>query len=166
MEQGAFAPKVVNGARLRALFRRHVAGVAVVTSLNMIGRPLGVTVSTFTPVSLDPPLVGFWLAQGATWAELREAPGFAVNVLGAGEAEAAARFAGRGDRFAGVDWRTGPYGWPHLPGALTWLDCVPQSTHEAGDHVLLVGRVLSASAGPSSEPLIHHAGALRALEAR
>jgi flavin reductase (DIM6/NTAB) family NADH-FMN oxidoreductase RutF len=143
----------------RAAFRRHAAGVAVVTVLAG-ERPVGLTATSVVSVSLEPPLVSFGIARTAsTWPAVRAARWFAVNTLGADQAAVARQFATSGiDRFAGVDWRLAEPGVPLLAGATAWLVCRVDSTLPAGDHALIVGQVLSASAGRSAAPLVYHDG--------
>jgi flavin reductase (DIM6/NTAB) family NADH-FMN oxidoreductase RutF len=150
---------------LRQIMRRHAAGVAVITARDDSGAPVGLTVSSFTPVSLDPPLVGFCLGNRASvQPALLGSTGFAVNVLGGDQADLATRFATHGvDRFAGLDWAAGPGGWPRLPGALSWLACTTVGRQPAGDHVFVLGHVDDAEAGPAGIPLVHHGGELIAL---
>lgn len=150
---------------LRAMLRRHVAGVAVVTTLAPDGGPVGLTVNSFTSVSLDPPLVSFCVAVGASSRQaLVDSGRFAITVLGAGQADLGQRFASTGiDRFAGTGWYPGPDGLPRLPGGLTWLSCSTDFQHPAGDHILIVGRVDAAESGPAESPLLHHAGRLYGL---
>ncbi len=153
---------------LRQLLRRHAAGVVVVATLDGQGGPVGLTVSSFTPVSLDPPLISFCVGLDAsTRPAVQRAAGFAVTVLGGEQAALAARFASRGlDRFADTGWYPGPGGWPCLPGALSWLACDTELTQPAGDHLLVIGRVIHAQAGPADHPLVHHGGELYGLPAR
>jgi 3-hydroxy-9,10-secoandrosta-1,3,5(10)-triene-9,17-dione monooxygenase reductase component len=156
----------VNPEDLRAMLRRHVAGVAVVTTLTPDGAPIGLTVNSFTSVSLDPPLVSFCVANTASARPaLERASRFAVTVLGADQAALASRFATSGvDRFAGVEWLEGTDGLPRLPGGLTWLSCVKEIEHPAGDHVIVIGRVHAAESGPADGPLLHHGGRLYGLQ--
>jgi flavin reductase (DIM6/NTAB) family NADH-FMN oxidoreductase RutF len=148
------------------MLRRHVAGVAVVTTLTPGGAPIGLTVNSFTSVSLDPPLVSFCVANTASARPaLERASRFAVTVLGADQAALASRFATSGvDRFAGVEWLEGTDGLPRLPGGLTWLSCVKEIEHPAGDHVIVIGRVHAAESGPADGPLLHHGGRLYGLQ--
>jgi flavin reductase (DIM6/NTAB) family NADH-FMN oxidoreductase RutF len=144
----------------RSALARHAAGVVVVTARPESG-PAGLTATSFTSVSLDPPLVSFYVAQSsATLPRLREAPTFAVNVLGHDQAELAARFAARGvDRFAGpTRWSTGPAGEPLLDGAVAHLVCEWYITHSVGDHWLIVGRVTGLRLGEAGTPLLYHRG--------
>src|SRR5689334_12536888 len=97
------ALKDVDGHDLRLVFRHLPQPVAVVTGLSPLGEPVGMTVSSLTSVSLAPPLVLFCPAvTSKAWEAARERGSFAVNILGHQHAELAVRFAGPGDRFAGV----------------------------------------------------------------
>ncbi|MFB9800792.1 flavin reductase family protein [Streptomonospora salina] len=139
----------------------HAAGVVVVTAEAPHG-PVGVTATSFTSVSLDPPLVSFYIDdRSSTWQGLREAPAFAVNILGEHQQEVASRFAARGvDRFAPpTRWRRGSEDLPLLHGAAGHLLCRKHDVLAVGDHWLVVGRVaqsrVSAEAG---RPLVYHRG--------
>lgn len=147
--------------RLRAAMRNHPAGVVVITA-DVEGRPVGLTATSFTSVSLDPPLVSFYIAESSTtWPDLRRAPVFGVHLLAADQAGTAARFAAKGvDRFtAPTSWRPGPAGVPLLEGATTHLVCEWYETRAIGDHVLVVGRVTHAGVvSETAPPLVHHRG--------
>nr|BFE78569.1 hypothetical protein GCM10020093_011700 [Planobispora longispora] len=134
----------------RGVFRRalavHAAGVVVITAQSQ-GVPVGLTATSFSSVSLDPPLVSFYVDQGSTtWPWLRQADHFAVNILASDQAELAARFASKGvDRFAEpTRWSPGPLGAPLLRDVSAHLVCLPYETVDVGDHVLVVGLVAEA----------------------
>src|SRR3954471_15497917 len=113
---------VVDAGRFRRVLGRHAAGVVVVTGPG----PTGLTATSLTSVSLDPPLVSFCVDRSSTtWPDLRTAEVFAVNVLGGDQAAIATRFARRGvDRFGPpTRWRPGPYGVPILAGITAHLLC-------------------------------------------
>ncbi len=145
----------------KAALARHACGVVVVTARAQDG-PAGLTATSFTSVSLEPPLVSFYVAQSSTTLpHLRAAPTFAVNVLGDHQADLAARFAARDvDRFAApTRWRPGPGGEPLLAEAAVHLLCTWYATHAVGDHWLVVGRVDGVEHGrPGAEPLLYHRG--------
>ncbi|WP_307802004.1 flavin reductase family protein [Actinomadura violacea] len=151
-----------------ALFRRtlghYPTGVVVVAAM-VDGRPEGLAVNSFTSVSLDPPLVAFCAAAtSSTWPRLRRADGFAITMLGAAQQDACRTFAGKGaDRFGTVPWSLSPGGHPVLDGALAWLDAVPHSMQEAGDHELVLARVTALGAEPDGHPLVFFRGAFSAL---
>jgi len=147
---------VTSGEELRAVMRRHPAGVSVVT-VDLEGEQLGLTVASLVSVALEPPLVAISIAHQAALHELlRGAGGFAVSLLGADQLELARHFARGVPPIAiwqGVEKRDGPRG-PLLEGALGWLECGLAGEHEAGDHTLFVGRVERAEPGVQGTPLI------------
>ena len=148
---------IVDATRFRLALRRHAAGVVVVTGQG----PVGLTATSLTSVSLDPPLVSFCVARDSTtWPDLRQAEFFAVNVLAGDQTAVAARFADRDvDRFgAPTRWRVGPYDVPILCGVAAHLLCEPYDTIALGDHWLVVGLVIGAELGESGEPLLYHHG--------
>ncbi|MEV5681462.1 flavin reductase family protein [Streptomyces sp. NPDC052179] len=144
---------------------RHVLGhvptaVCVVTATTPSG-PVGVTVGSFTSVSLDPPLVVFYVGLTSASAEaIAGAGSFRVNVLAEDQQEVCMAFARRAaDRFATGDWEFGAHTAPRLGGAAAWITCDVEGSFPAGDHVAVVGRVRDLSAArPPSKPLIFHRG--------
>ncbi|MFC7329890.1 flavin reductase family protein [Marinactinospora rubrisoli] len=143
----------------------HPAGVVVVTA-RVGGEPVGLTASSFTSVSLRPPLVSFYVADGSsTWPRLRRAGRFAVTLLAEDQSTLAARFASReADRFgAPTAWRTGPHGTPLLDGATAHLVCRTHEIRALGDHWLVVGRVAGAEVHRTDAPLLYHRGTFGAF---
>lgn len=140
-------------------------GVTVVTAFCPDGSPIGLTANSFTSVSLDPPLLLVCIANNAGSAPyLRDAERFAVNVLQIGQQPTSNRFAGKGeDRFGVTPWEVGEYGTPVLTGSLSSFECARDAVHEAGDHFLLVGRVLKAIFEPRRDPLLYFRGKYRKL---
>lgn len=138
---------------------RHVlshvpTGVAVITGVAADG-PAGLAVGTFTSISLEPPLVGFFCDRGSTsWPPIRETGSFCANVLAADQGDVSARFARKGGaKFEGLAWTAAPAtGSPVLEGVLAWLDCRIDREVELGDHTLVVGEpqelVVSRAGGP------------------
>ncbi|MEU6401622.1 flavin reductase family protein [Streptomyces sp. NPDC046985] len=127
---------------LRDVLGRYATGVTVVTCTDPNGARAGVTVNSFTSVSLDPPLILWCLALTSRGRPaFTAAEHFAVNVLAAGQRALAARFAGPGDRFQGLATRPGPHGEPLIPGAAATLCCRRGDVLPAGDHLVLLGAV-------------------------
>ncbi|NHC16086.1 flavin reductase family protein [Motilibacter deserti] len=153
------AREAVAPDRLRSALRRHAASVVVVTVMDG-DRPAGLTVSSFTAVSLQPPLVSFCIANTASSLDAVEsADTFAVSLLGSGQADVATRFATRGvDRFAQTPWEPDAHGHPVIAGALAWLACATETQIPVGDHLLVLGRVLDVRPGRTGRPLVHHEG--------
>lgn len=128
---------------LREAFGAFMTGVTVVTSHDAQGAPIGFTANSFTSVSLEPPLLLVCLARSSSnFNAFVDAPGFAVNVLSEGQKDVSNVFARPSkDRFGAVDWGKGPHGSPVLGEVAAWFDCAMDKVVEAGDHVILIGRV-------------------------
>jgi flavin reductase (DIM6/NTAB) family NADH-FMN oxidoreductase RutF len=153
------AYNAVDGDRFRSALSQHAAGVVIVTA-KPEGVQVGLTATSFSSVSLDPPLVSFYVDRSSTtWPWLRLADHFAVNVLAGHQHDLATRFARRGlDRFAApTRWHPGPYDTPLLDEVSAHLICVPHTTAEIGDHTLVVGLVIDAATSPA-RPLLYHRG--------
>ena len=151
------------GALRRAL-GCFVTGVTIVTARGADGRARGFTANSFTSVSLDPPLVLVCVGHETRDFEVyRRCPRFAVNVLGSSQQTISNRFATeRPDRFAGVRWREGTHRVPILEGCIAALECAVWQRIEAGDHMILVGRVLGCEDSAES-PLAFWRGSYRRL---
>lgn len=128
---------------LRDAFGAFLTGVTVVTTFNEEGAPIGFTANSFTSVSLDPPLLLVCLAKTSrNYAALTGATGFGVNILSEGQKDISNTFARPvEDRFASVDWQKGPHGAPVFSDVAAWFDCAKHELVDAGDHVILIGRV-------------------------
>ncbi|MDH3594337.1 MAG: flavin reductase family protein [Rhodospirillales bacterium] len=143
----------------------YPTGVAVVTALGPDGARLAMTASSFTSVSLDPPLVSFCLDRASVWFQAFQAAGhFAVNVLREDQAHLSDDFARiEGGCWQGLDtvtWRTG---CPILKHALAAFECRVHARHPAGDHVILVGEVLGIASDGGGAPLAFFRGGYRRL---
>jgi flavin reductase (DIM6/NTAB) family NADH-FMN oxidoreductase RutF len=151
----------------RRAMGRHPAGVVIVTVAGPSG-PGGLTVTSFSSASLDPPLVSFYIGHGSSnWPAIRDARHFAVNLIGEGHQSLAHRFARKGeDRFAPpTRWTRGPEDLPLLSDATTHLICATESLVTVGDHELVVGLVVEAAFGHCDRPLLHHQGRFTRAEA-
>ncbi|MEU3047504.1 flavin reductase family protein [Streptomyces sp. NPDC006984] len=150
---------------LRSVFRRHAAGVAVITARGE--RPAGFTATSVTSVSAEPPMISFGVGTGSSsWPVLAEAGHVGVHLLAEGQEELAATFARSGaDRFAPpTRWRRGPQGVPLLEGAMGFLVCRITARVPAGDHRVVLAEVLAGDVGHSGlRPLVYHQGRFTAL---
>ncbi|WP_371169314.1 flavin reductase [Aliiroseovarius sp. 2305UL8-7] len=128
---------------LRNAFGTFMTGVTVVTAYDMDGSPIGFTANSFTSVSLDPPLVLVCVANTSrNYDALVQAKGFAVNILSENQVDVSNTFARPvEDRFSAVSWDRGPVGAPILKDVTAWFDCTMHKTVDAGDHVILIGKV-------------------------
>lgn len=147
--------------RFRQVLGQYPTGVVVVTAVDAGGAPLGMTVGSFTSVSLDPPLVAFLPDKNSSsWRALREAgTRFCVNILGAHQEDICRQVAMRKvDKFEGLAWRLSPAGNPVLAGTVAYIDCVREAVHDAGDHEIVVGRVEQLDLESLVNPLLFFRG--------
>jgi len=156
---------------LRRALSAFATGVTVVTTRGTAG-DYGMTVNSFTSVSLDPPLILVCVAQDSPGRAAIAANGvFAVNVLAVGQEPLSRRFAKRArprgtDAFAGVAHAMKRTGSPIVEGAAAYLDCRLVTTHDAGDHVIFVGEVLEYRKTGNLSPLLFHGGRYHTLPDR
>jgi flavin reductase (DIM6/NTAB) family NADH-FMN oxidoreductase RutF len=140
--------------------RIYPQGVTVVTTEAAKG-PTGMTVSSFTSISLAPPLVLVSIAKGSSLHDiLRNAKAYAVNFLADDQKSVSDRFAGRTggeDRFAGVRYSKGVTGSPIIHGVRAVIECKAWQAYEGGDHSILVGEVVTAKTLNSKRPLVYYA---------
>jgi 3-hydroxy-9,10-secoandrosta-1,3,5(10)-triene-9,17-dione monooxygenase reductase component len=153
--------------RFRDVLGRFASGVTVVTSTSG-GAPVGMTCQSFSSVSLNPPLVMFIPAKTSrAWPSIQRSGKFCVNFLAHGQEDLSNTMASRGvDKFADVSWSPSrETGSPLLEGALAYVDCQIHTVHEAGDHYIVVGRVLdlemSDSESAPGQPLLFFQGQYR-----
>lgn len=142
----------------RLLMSHFPAGVVAVTAVrdNM---PVGLVVGSFFSVSLTPLLVGFSVARLSTsWPRIRRGSGgFCVNVLAADQGWVSDALAIPGsEKFGCVGWSLSPGGSPIITGALAYLDCGLEATHDAGDHVIVIGRVNHFRRLQATDPLVFY----------
>ncbi|WP_165958823.1 flavin reductase [Actinomadura sp. KC345] len=150
----------VDAQTFRTVLGQWPTGVAVVTTTADGWH--GMTASSFSSVSLDPPMVLVCLARGIhTHALVERSGAFAVSILGEDQAAIGHGFAGHapGDRFAGQDWTAAPTGAPVLDAALAWLDCRVAHAYPGGDHTIFVGEVTAARVPRRTAPLLFHSRA-------
>jgi flavin reductase (DIM6/NTAB) family NADH-FMN oxidoreductase RutF len=150
--------QLVAADHLRRLLRRQAASVAVITTEGADG-PVGLTATSFTSVSLRPPLVSFCLNRGSSsWPAMEAARYVAVHLLRAAQADVARTFATSGiDRFAATPWQPGPYGMPWLDNVLARLVCRVGERIVAGDHAIVLGEPVLAEYADGA-PLLYHDG--------
>lgn len=159
-------PPGLHPQRLRTVFGAFPTGVTTIAA-TINGQPIGLTASSFTSVSLDPPIVSVCVAHtSSTWPLLRTAPRLGISVLGAHQENACRQLASRvADRFAGVGWHARDDGGVFLDGSSAWLDCVIEREITAGDHTIVLLRVCGLDANHDTPPLVFHASRYRRLEA-
>lgn len=143
---------------------RFASGVTVVTARNATGAPVGLTVSAFASLSLDPPLILVCLNKGCHDLAAFQTGPFAVNVLAEDQQALSRRFAGpRDERFVGVEMEMGGNGCPVLPDSLAIIECRTESVVAGGDHDIIIGAVTSLCCRPEKRPLIYFASGYNRL---
>ncbi|OLE79770.1 MAG: hypothetical protein AUF76_15940 [Acidobacteria bacterium 13_1_20CM_2_65_9] len=145
---------------LRHALGHYTTGVTIVTACTAAGGHTGVTVNSFTSVSLEPPLVLFCLStRSSLLAAFEQASHFAVNVLSTGQQALSNRFAKPSvNTWEGVKYRCGAHGCALLADAITAFECARRSIYPGGDHVILVGEVLRFETVAAPAPLAFYQG--------
>jgi 3-hydroxy-9,10-secoandrosta-1,3,5(10)-triene-9,17-dione monooxygenase reductase component len=139
----------------RRVLGHFPTGVVVITGMDG-DEPAGLAVNSFSSVSLDPPLVGFFAGRSSTsWPRIARSGRFCVNVLAERHQELCRVFAARGgDKFAGVEWHPSPGDCPIIDGVTAWIDCTVHKTVPTGDHILVLGRVGRFGLREAEQPLL------------
>jgi flavin reductase (DIM6/NTAB) family NADH-FMN oxidoreductase RutF/ubiquinone/menaquinone biosynthesis C-methylase UbiE len=157
-----------DSAEFRRVLGHFATGVTVVTTAHK-GVLQGMTVNSFSSVSLDPPLVLFCADKRAlTHAAIQASGIFAVNLLAEPQRAVSDLFAGKANEAERHDLlaataRISASGSPIIAGALGFIDCTVSATHDAGDHVIYVGAVVEAGRGETAAPLLYYRGTYQAL---
>lgn len=151
---------MVDGAVLRGVMRRLPSPVTVVTAANG-EEARGITIGSFTSVSLEPPLISFNVEREAQMHDvLTSAARFAVHFLSEEQAPLCTRFArpdcSGAEQFAEVAHAFDGHGTPLLEGVLAILHCRPYAALEAGDHTIVVGEVVAVEAYAEGAPLLYY----------
>lgn len=143
-------------------------GVTVVTTLDPNGDMIGLTISSFNSVSLDPPLILWSLSLGSPMLEsFRNASHYSVNVLSADQQNLSDRFASRSnEHFTDLPQRSGLGGAPLIEGCCAWFECRNEAHYPGGDHLIFVGHVERFAQGEAGSPLIFHRSRYRQLAPR
>jgi flavin reductase (DIM6/NTAB) family NADH-FMN oxidoreductase RutF len=157
MTDATFVPDPAHPRPMREALGRFATGVCVVTTSTPDG-PVGFTANSFASLSLDPPLVLWSPAKSSQrYPVFAGAAHFAIHVLARHQMDLVLRFARRGAGFAGLAHEVTAEGNPAIAGALARFDCAQHATHDGGDHLIVVGRVLRVTMR-ADEPLVFSAG--------
>ena len=161
----SFHPDTEPGRLFRDALGRFATGVTIVTVAGPQG-PVGMTVNSFTSVSLDPALVLWCPARASSrHAIFAEAPAWSIHVLGAEQLDVCLRFTKGGAQFEGLELGRTALGTPLIPGVAARFDCHAHAVHDGGDHSVLLGRVAQVTvAGPDDHPLVFAAGRFGAFQ--
>jgi flavin reductase (DIM6/NTAB) family NADH-FMN oxidoreductase RutF len=149
----------VDASLMRQAMGQFASGVTVITTLDGDGNPTGCTMSAFSSLSLDPPLVLVCIGKDRSMAKwLQEGAGYVVNILASEQTDLALNFAGRApDRFSDVGWLPGLHGMPRLNGVICHVECDLSSIVDGGDHLIVIGAVAAAEVH-DGEPLLYAQG--------
>lgn len=166
MSQSAITATAFDPRQFRDTLGHYASGITIVSGVHD-GEPVGFTCQSFSSVSLDPPLVSFTVMKDSTTYPRIAADGkFAVNVLAHDQDGISSQFARRGtDKWAGISWTPAPSGNPLIADTLMWVDCQLWAEYEAGDHLIVLGRVVAMNPPEwhRHEPLLYFKGAYRHL---
>lgn len=146
-------------ASFRTVLGHFATGVTIITSMDG-DEPVGVAANAFSSVSLEPPMVLFCAGRtSTTWPKIEANGQFAVNILNEHQEDVCRVFAMPGaDRFTRIGWRPSTNGSPLLHDALAFVDCSVDETVDAGDHVVVLGRVHELGVLSGEGPLIFYRG--------
>ncbi|KXW60154.1 oxidoreductase [Mycolicibacterium phlei DSM 43072] len=149
---------------LREAFGHFPSGVIAIAA-EVDGVRVGLAASTFVPVSLDPPLVSFCVQNTSeTWPKLRDLPALGISVLGEAHDVAARTLAAKtGDRFAGLETVSRDSGALFIEGTSVWLESSVEQLVPAGDHTIVILRVLDITMNPEVAPIVFHRSTFRRL---
>lgn len=156
----------VNSDDFRLVLGHYPTGVCIVTAMYE-GQPIGMTVGSFTSVSLNPPLVAFFPDKKSTsWPKIAATAQFCINVLSEHQQDVCRTFAMKSEtKFESVSYSMSASGLPIIDDALVWIDCRTYAVHEAGDHFAVIGNVRSLALEQAHLPLLFYRGAYRRIEA-
>jgi flavin reductase (DIM6/NTAB) family NADH-FMN oxidoreductase RutF len=148
----------------RRVCSKYATGITILTVLDSSGAPHGMTVNSFTSVSLSPPLILVCIdLQTSILSNFKLGTRFGVNVLPEEQKELSTWFARSGhDRFSGIEWRAGETGAPLLEDMLATLECEVTQMIEAGDHVVVIGAALHAT-WREGQPLVYFNSSYQSL---
>jgi flavin reductase (DIM6/NTAB) family NADH-FMN oxidoreductase RutF len=158
------SPAEIDPSQFRQLLGRFATGVTILTLATPEGGPLGMTANSLASVSLQPPLISVCVDCEAEMHDvILGAPEFVVNVLASPQEALARRFSDKHeDRFDGVGYHLSPEGLILLDGVLAHIVCQRQATYPAGDHTIVLGRVVGGATS-DGRPLLYYRGGYAAL---
>lgn len=157
------ADRVLDQAYFRRVMGAYPTGVVAITAIGADGQPVAMLVGSFGSVSLDPPLVMYMpTKRSSTYAALKDAQTWCVNVLGKDQEQICRAFSLKGstNKFEQVAWHPSTTGAPIIEGSVAWIECETEAVHDAGDHDIVLGRVLDlATFDPEPDlPLVFYQG--------
>lgn len=156
-------PMPADPAELRQAYASFPSGVTALCGC-VDGKPTGMAVSSFTSVSLEPPLVSVYVQKNSkTWLQLRGLPRLGISVMAEDQGPVCRLLAGPGDRFQGIAWNRTLEGAVFVDGATAWFDCSIYQEIEAGDHIIVLLQIEAIRSDRSRQPLVFHHSQMRRL---
>ena len=151
----------MNNKNLRNVLSKFATGVTIVSTIDDDGKPIGMTVNSFTSVSLDPPLVLWNIGiNQPSYDIFLNAKGYSVSILSKDQRDICNLFSSSVDnKFNNIDFILSDNGFPIIQKSLAWLDCLKWNNYPGGDHQILVGEVINFDAN-ENDPLIFWNGSL------
>jgi len=139
-------------------FRRHSAGLCVITLLKSDGSPTGFTATSVASLAASPPLASFNMSQTASsWSAMKKGAKVLLHFLGTDSHELAQKMAGEAsDRFVGDHWGPGPEGLPLLKGVSAWVEATVVERVEVEFAGMVAVRIVGGEIGPDQDPLVYH----------
>ncbi len=157
---------IFDSIELRNAFGLFSTGVTIITANPDGYKPFGVTVNSFSSLSLDPPLLLWSLQKDSdTWDAFQAVTQFAVNILSTDQQDMSCRYAKKGDHeLAANEYILGDSGCAILQNCIASFECESTERYEGGDHIILVGKVLELNCNdPDAQPLVFQRGQYRGL---
>ena len=153
-------PAAIDFKQFRQVLGQYPTGVCVVTSTGADGNLAGMVVGSFTSVSLDLPLVGFFPDRNSSsWPKVASSKRFCVNILSADQEDVCRKLSSKDpDKFASIAHQPSPLGSPIIDGVVAWIDCDLHSVSEAGDHFIVLGAVRQLEIAEGGLPLLFFQG--------
>lgn len=150
----------IDSVEFRRVLGHYPSGVVAITGIGSDGGPVGMVATSFTSVSLDPPLVAFFpMKTSATFTAIERQGEFCVNVLASSQEDVCRKLAAKGgDKFADVGWHPNGSGVPIIDDAVAWIDCEVSSINDAGDHWIVVGLVRDLRVEQAAVPMLFFQG--------
>ncbi|HKU10007.1 MAG TPA: flavin reductase family protein [Sinomonas sp.] len=159
MSAPAIAAPRIDSDHYRAVMRHLPTGVAAICATDSVTGAHAMIVGTFASLSMEPALVTFSVMHSSTsWPKIAQADRFSVSLLADGQQQVCRALAAKGeDKLSSVAWTESPWGTPHIDGSLAWFDCRLEQQLTAGDHLIVIARVLDMTSAEGA-PLIFHGG--------
>ncbi|MFJ6901997.1 flavin reductase family protein [Streptomyces hokutonensis] len=152
--------RTIDQHEFRTTMGNFASGLTVVAGLDLTGRPTGLTCQSFSSLSVEPPLVLVCIGLGSTsWPLIEPTGRFGISILAEEQQDVCAALGRRSeDKFASIPWRAGESGSVYIEGALATIDCRIAAIHEAGDHRVVIGRVMDLEVREDGAPLLFYRG--------